>query len=81
MAAMKKPTATRKPAVRVPGYKSTGVKVPIAKTAKPKVTVKPKATPSPSKTLPTLAEYKSSAASKSMSYKQYLDYFKGQGYK
>ena len=49
----------------------------------PKVTIKPKATPSPKKTLPTLAEYKQSAAYKtgSMTYKQYLDSFKTRGYK
>lgn len=49
----------------------------------PKVTIKPKATPSPKKTLPTLAEYKQSAAYKtgSMTYKQYLDSFKARGYK
>ncbi len=85
MAAMKKPSATRKPAVTVPGYKSTGVKVPVAKTATPKASVKPKASPKPSpvKTLPSLAEYKQSAAYKtgSMTYKQYLEVFKARGYK
>lgn len=49
----------------------------------PKITIKPKPKPSPKKTLPTLAEYKTSAAYKtgSMTYKEYLDYFKSRGYK
>lgn len=40
---------------------------------------KPKPTPSP--TLPTLAEFKQSAAYKTgaMTYKQYVDYFKSRG--
>ena len=75
MAAMKKPSATRKPAVRVPGAKPM-VKTPMAK---PKASPKP----SPAKTLPSLAEYKQSAAYKtgSMTYKQYLEVFKARGYK
>lgn len=44
-----------------------------------------KASPKPSaaKTLPSLAEYKESAAYKSgaMTYKEYLNYFKSRGYK
>lgn len=51
----------------------------------PKATMKPKATPKPSpkKTLPTLKEYKQSAAYKSgdLTYKQYLDLFRARGYK
>lgn len=40
-----------------------------------------KATPKPKKTLPSLKEYKSSAAKNSMTYKEYLDIFKSKGYK
>lgn len=76
--------ATKKPVWVLPdgstvGQKDLGKVKPTPKpTAKPKTvaTPKPKATPTPKKTLPSLAEYKSSAASKSMSYKQYLDFFK-----
>jgi hypothetical protein len=78
--------ATKKPVWVLPdgstvGQKDLGKVKPTPKaTVKPKVTAtakpKPKATPTPTKTLPSLAEYKSSAASKSMSYKQYLDFFK-----
>ena len=41
------------------------------------------AKPSPKKTLPTLKEYKQSAAYKSgdLTYKQYLDLFRAKGYK
>lgn len=81
--------ATKKPVWVLPDGSTVGQKdlgkvkpTPKPKTAtpKPKTTTtakaKPKATPTSKKTLPTLAEYKSSAAAQSMSYKQYLDFFK-----
>lgn len=44
---------------------------------------KPTPKPSPTPTLPTLAEFKQSAAYKTgaMTYKDYLDYFKSRGAK
>ena len=80
--------ATKKPVWVLPdgsrvGMKDLGKVKPTPKpkttaTAKPKTsaTPKPKATPTPKKTLPSLAEYKKSPASASMSYKEYLDFFK-----
>lgn len=44
---------------------------------------KPMATPKPAPTLPTLAEFKQSAAYKNggLTYKQYLEYYKARGAK
>lgn len=49
----------------------------------PKVTMKPKPKPSSKPTLPTLAEFKQSAAYKNggLTYKQYLEYYKARGAK
>jgi hypothetical protein len=71
--------ATKKPVTTSKG-KMAGTPVPLPKRKPaPSKTL----TPRPKKTLPTLAEYKTSAAYKtgSMTYKEYLDYFKSQGYK
>ena len=58
--------------------KPTPTAKPVSRAIGPK---KPMPKPSSSPTLPTLAEYKESAAYKTgaMSYKQYLDYFKSRG--
>lgn len=52
-------------------------------TASPKAKPMAKAKPTPTPTLPTLAEYKQSAAYKTgaMTYKDYIDYFKSRGAK
>lgn len=78
--ATKKPTWVFYDGSKV-GQKDLGKVKPTPKaTAKPKPTAtakpKPKATPTPTKTLPSLAEYKGSAAAKSMTYKEYVDFFK-----
>jgi hypothetical protein len=70
MAATKKPTQTPKPiskkiAPKMPGMGPTT-----------RVASKAKATPTPKFTMPTIAEYRSSAAYRSdnpMSYKQYVE--------
>lgn len=70
--------ATKKPVVKI---KPTAKPVPASAKKLMPGTAKPK--PSPKKTLPTLKEFKQSAAYKSgeMTYKDYLDYFKSRGYK
>ena len=70
--------ATKKPVVKI---KPTAKPVPASAKKLMPGTAKPK--PSPKKTLPTLKEYKQSAAYKSgdMTYKEYLDFFKARGYK
>ncbi len=68
--------ATKKPVIKI---KPTAKAVPVsAKKLMPGT-----AKPSPKKTLPTLKEYKQSAAYKSgdLTYKQYLDLFRAKGYK
>lgn len=56
---------------------------PVSRAIGPKTPMPKKPTPKPSAspTLPTLAEYKQSAAYKTgaMSYKDYIDYFKSRG--
>ena len=74
--------ATKRPS----GFPKTGGK-PQKPTPKPTVkatkiaTPKPKVTPKPAKTLPSMAEFRKSAAYNSMSYKEYLDSFRARGYK
>lgn len=81
-----KETAKMKQVKKIGGSANSKLNTPnssMSKTATKATGMSKKATPSPKKTLPTLAEYKQSAAYKtgSMSYKQYLDSFKARGYK
>lgn len=66
-----------KPAKKITGSASGKVSAPSSSALK----ANPKAKPSPNSTLPSLAEFKQSAAYKTgaMTYKEYLDYFKSQG--
>ena len=66
--------ATNKPSA-MPTPKASPTRIGSLAKASPK--------PSAAKTLPSLAEYKQSAAYKSgaMTYKEYLNYFKSKGYK
>lgn len=83
--------ATKKPVWVLPDGSTVGQKDlgKVKPTPKPTVSApvqsksttapKPKITLSSDKGLPTLEEWKSSAASRTMSYKEYLDYFKRRG--
>lgn len=74
--------ATKKPAVpKVRVTRNASLPAGKKQLLPGKGTVKPKATPKPTKTLPSMAEFKKSAAYNSMSYKEYLDSFRARGYK